>query len=1246
MLTGTLATAMLFGGHDGAEPYQYVVGAVFGLSMLGMLVTTWSGPAGPRTAELARARRDYLRYLSGLRQRVADVAREQRRALYFRHPDPDALWAYAMSDRLWERRPADADFAIVRVGTGPQTLATPLVAPTLDPGVDLEPVTAGALRRFLDTHSVVSDLPVCVALRAFSRVVLTDATVGRDRARALARAMVCQIATFHAPDDIRVAACVAAEHRRDWEWLKWLPHALHPRVEDVLGPRRLVATTLTELGDLLDSQTAASAAHTVVVVDGVNAGGPSWPGVTLVEIGPTAPEGASSDVVTLRVDTDGTLHSSTVDTHVEIGAADGISLVAAEAVARQLAPVRLAGIAADQALLSVDRELADLLGIPDIASADVNVLWAARSERDLLRIPIGTAPDGERVELDLKEAARGGMGPHGLIVGATGSGKSELLRSIVLALAATHPPDTLNVVLVDFKGGATFAALDRLPHTSAIITNLADELPLVDRMNDAIRGELTRRQELLRRAGNFASLRDYERARASGADLPPLPSLLLVCDEFTEMLAAKPEFIDLFLQIGRIGRSIGVHLLLATQRLEEGRLRGLEANLSYRIALRTFTASESRMVLGGATDAAELPSSPGHAFLRVGTEPPRRFKAAYVSGPYRRASPAALSGGVAVLDYTTRHTSVPKPPLSTPTEHGVPSLMDVIVDRLAGHGTPAHRVWLPPLEDPPHLHDLLGGVVTDSTLGLTTADPALRGALRVPFAEVDKPFEQRRDVAWLDLSGPAGHVAVVGAPQSGKSTVVRTLVTALAASHTPREVQVYCLDFGGGALAPLRDLPHVGGVAGRHDTALVRRIVGEMATLLAERERRFLDHGIESMATFRRMRRLDPTQAIADDRFGDVFLVVDGWATLRGEYEDLEPVVVDIATRGLGYGIHVVATATRWGDLRASMRDVFASRIELRLGDPGESMVDRRAAANVPVTQPGRGLTAEGLHLLTAHPSTTLVAAISNAWTGPAAPPVRMLPAVVPYSAMLTVTEAGERVPLGAGLEFPLGIAEADLRPVLVDFASDPHLVAYGDAECGKSSLLRSLAESITRRLAPDQARIILVDYRRSLLGAVRTEHLIGYGSTAETTAPLIESVAEYMRRRRPGPDVTPDQLRHRSWWTGPECFVLVDDYDLVATGPSHPLLPLLDHLSQARDVGLHLVLTRRAGGAAREAYEPILLRLRELGTPGLVMAGERDEGPLVGTVRPGPQPPGRGWLVTRKHGARLVQLAYLDSPR
>ncbi|GAA3042342.1 hypothetical protein GCM10020000_21610 [Streptomyces olivoverticillatus] len=297
----------------------------------------------------------------------------------------------------------------------------------------------------------------------------------------------------------------------------------------------------------------------------------------------------------------------------------------------------------DEPLLA-NLDFADLLGLGDPAAVDVATAWRPRTAAERLRVPIGVGEDGTPVMLDLKEAAQDGMGPHGLCVGATGSGKSELLRTLVLGLAVTHSSETLNFVLADFKGGATFAGMAELPHVAAVITNLADDLTLVDRMRDSITGELQRRQELLRAAGNYANLGDYEKARAAGAPLEPLASLVLVIDEFSELLTAKPDFIDMFIQIGRIGRSLGVHLLLASQRLEEGRLRGLDTYLSYRIGLRTFSAAESRTALG-VPDAYHLPSVPGSGYLKFGTDEMTRFKAAYVSADYRGAGGAPTRSG-------------------------------------------------------------------------------------------------------------------------------------------------------------------------------------------------------------------------------------------------------------------------------------------------------------------------------------------------------------------------------------------------------------------------------------------------------------------------------------------------------------------------------------------------------------------------------------------------------------------------
>jgi DNA segregation ATPase FtsK/SpoIIIE, S-DNA-T family len=859
--------------------------------------------------------------------------------------------------------------------------------------------------------------------------------------------------------------------------------------------------------------------------------------------------------------------------------------------------------------LTVTRSILDLLGLAELSLPALAAFRSATAARDRLKVPIGVNAQNKLVFLDLKEPAQDGMGPHGMIVGATGSGKSELLRSLVTSLALRHDSHTITFVLIDFKGGATFSALAHLPHVTAVISGLSGDLALVDRMIEAITGEVVRRQEALRAAGNFAGLRDYDRARAGGQPLAPLPALLVICDEFSELLAVKPDLIDLFVLIGRLGRSLGVHLLLSTQRLEEGRLRGLDTYLSYRIGLRTFSAMESRTVLG-VPDAYELPRSPGHGYLKAGADPLRRL---LVAGSFQ--------------------------PVETPDGRETRSIAEAVAALVSEVDPPAREVWLPPLDKSVALDELLGPVVADPVRGLSFANPESYGALQVPIALVDKPREQLRDVMWLQLAGAGGHVAVVGSTLSGKSTALRSMICGLALTHTPAEVQIYCLDFGGGSLGPVKDLPHVGGVAGRLDTVGVRRTVGEIATLLVEREAMFTDLRIDSMAAYRR-RRTD------GDPYGDVFLVVDGWATLRSEYEELEPAVADILTRGPSYGIHLVASASRWTDFRPAVRDLFGSKLELRLGDPAESEIDRRAAAAVPA-RPGHGITehptdkTKGLHLLTVRPEVTtlgdtfdLVKAIATNWHGPVAPRVRLLPASVPYAEL--------DLDRGTGLRLPIGISEADLQPVEIDFASDPHFLLFGDAECGKSSFLRALATSVIRRFTPEQARIILVDYRRSLMDLPESEHRIGYGTRAPKTLELMESVADSLHGRLPGADITAPELRDRSWWRGPELFVLVDDYDLVAANPVNPLAGILEYLPQARDVGLHLILTRRAGGASRALYDPVIQRLRELSTPGLVMSGPSDEGALIGTIRPTALPPGRGRLLTRREGIRLIQLAYL----
>jgi DNA segregation ATPase FtsK/SpoIIIE, S-DNA-T family len=379
--------------------------------------------------------------------------------------------------------------------------------------------------------------------------------------------------------------------------------------------------------------------------------------------------------------------------------------------------------------------------------------------------------------------------------------------------------------------------------------------------------------------------------------------------------------------------------------------------------------------------------------------------------------------------------------------------------------------------------------------------------------------------------------------------------------------------------------------------------------------------------------------------------VIDGWHSFRQEFDvtDLEMQVVNLATQGLSYGVHMMIGATRWAEIRPALKDLLGTRFELRLGDPGESDIDRRIAVNVPVGRPGRGLSPDKLHFLAALPridaatsaqdiGTGVAAAVTQigqAWTGTRAPRVRLLPERIPYQ--LLPAQQPSRPHL-----IPIGINEAELETVYLDFTVEPHFVCFADGESGKTNLLKALARGIVERCTPEQARIVMVDYRRTMLGVVETDHLIGYGS-ADVLTPMINDIQGSMRKRLPGAGVTQQQLRDRSWWSGPELYVLVDDYDLVATqGGANPLAPLLEFLAQAKDVGLHLVIARRCGGASRALFEPVIARLRELATPGLLMSGNPDEGPLLGNVKPAPMPAGRGTLVTRRSGRQLIQVAWM----
>jgi DNA segregation ATPase FtsK/SpoIIIE, S-DNA-T family len=1226
------------------KPLFLASGVLFMLGSIGMGVGmgVQQRLTGRRRVYTARAR--YMEYLAGLRSDLQATAAAQRASSTWRHPSPDALLAVIQSSaRLWERRPHDADFLVVRVGDGRRPLATPLEMPIeKGPAQALDPVCAAAAGQLVQALGWVSDDVVAVDLRGARVVSITGPRAVRMD---VARALLCQLAVLHAPDEVRVHLCAASGVAPDWEWLKWLPHLGAGENHDdaaeldaILTSRVARARKVQSGVDLLDS-----GPWLVVISDGMS---PAPEAVsllrrvacqtTLISLG----EGPADEPSEVDVRVQVGPGSLTVDRAGRVGSPvggrpDRLGSSSAEAVARRLAPLRLSEEPGAQHLGDAI-SLAGLLGVSDVGALDPATAWRRRPLSQILRVPIGVGSDGEAVILDLKESALGGDGPHGLVIGATGSGKSELLRTVVTGLALQHPPDLLAFVLVDFKGGAAFAGLQELPHVAGVITNLANDLAMVDRMHAALFGEIRRRQELLRSAGNLASLRAYHQRVAEGHALPPLPYLLVMVDEFGELLASRPDFIDLFVAVGRLGRSLGMHLLLSSQQLDEGRLRGLESHLSYRIALRTFSAAESRIVLG-VPDAYELPPLPGSAYLKVGTTVYRRFRAALVSEAYSPPS-ALLAGPPGPRPFRLiRDATASIAQRALDPESSGPTLLDVVVSQLRDAAPKAHQVWLPPLES----RVSLGAVM--EALG------DVRPRMSVPIGLVDKPAEQSRDLLLVDLSGSAGHLMVAGASLSGKSTLLKTLIAGFALTHTPLEAQFYCIDYGGGAMSSLAGLPHVGGVAGRQDPELVRRTVTEVASMLDERETRFKAAGIDSPEALRSRREKGELDG---DSWADVFLVIDNWPALRQEFEDLEAPLLEIAARGLGYGVHLVITANRWIDVRSSLRESVGGRLELRLNDPTESAVNRKAAENVAKGTPGRGITVDSLHFQTALPRIdgsvgvldqqrgldALVAGVAAGWSGPRTRKVLVLPRAVPLADLKSPADAG-----APGV--PIGVSERDLGVVRLDLmGGDPHFLVFGDGEAGKTNVLRTFLVGLVAAQPSTDVQVLVVDYRRTLLGVVPPDYLLGYaGAEPAATAQLAET-AQVLTRRLPPADISIERLRARNWWQGPEVYIVVDDYDLVATPGGNPLLPLLPLLAQAKDVGLHVLVARRAGGASRGVLEPLLLRLRELGTPGLLLSGDPQEGALLGSSRSSPQPPGRGILVRRHERPSLLQVAFSAS--
>ncbi|CKS51258.1 type VII secretion system ESX-5 FtsK/SpoIIIE family ATPase EccC5 [Mycobacterium tuberculosis] len=1343
LLGGMVAMVFASGSHVFGG-----IGSIFPLFMMvGIMMMMFRGMGGGQQ-QMSRPKLDAMRaqfmlMLDMLRETAQESADSMDANYRWFHPAPNTLAAAVGSPRMWERKPdgKDLNFGVVRVGVGmtrPEvTWGEPQNMPT---DIELEPVTGKALQEFGRYQSVVYNLPKMVSLLVEPWYALVGE---RERVLGLMRAIICQLAFSHGPDHVQMI--VVSSDLDQWDWVKWLPHFGDSRRHDAAGNARMVYTSVREFaaeqaelfagrGSFTPRHASSSAQtptpHTVIIAD---VDDPQWEYVISAEgvDGVTFFDLTGSSMWTdiperkLQFDKTGVIEAlpRDRDTWMVIddkawffALTDQVSIAEAEEFAQKLAQWRLAEAYEEigQRVAHIGaRDILSYYGIDDPGNIDFDSLWASRTDtmgRSRLRAPFGNRSDnGELLFLDMKSLDEGGDGPHGVMSGTTGSGKSTLVRTVIESLMLSHPPEELQFVLADLKGGSAVKPFAGVPHVSRIITDLEEDQALMERFLDALWGETPRRKAICDSAG-VDDAKEYNsvraRMRARGQDMAPLPMLVVVIDEFYEWFRIMPTAVDVLDSIGRQGRAYWIHLMMASQTIES-RAEKLMENMGYRLVLKARTAGAAQAA--GVPNAVNLPAQAGLGYFRKSLEDIIRFQAEFLWRDYFQPG-VSIDGEEAPalvhsIDYirpqlftnsfTPLEVSVGgpdiEPVVAQPNgevlesddieggededEEGVrtPKVGTVIIDQLRKIKFEPYRLWQPPLTQPVAIDDLVNrflGRPWHKEYGSACN-------LVFPIGIIDRPYKHDQPPWTVDTSGPGANVLILGAGGSGKTTALQTLICSAALTHTPQQVQFYCLAYSSTALTTVSRIPHVGEVAGPTDPYGVRRTVAELLALVRERKRSFLECGIASMEMFRRRKFGGEAGPVPDDGFGDVYLVIDNYRALAEENEVLIEQVNVIINQGPSFGVHVVVTADRESELRPPVRSGFGSRIELRLAAVEDAkLVRSRFAKDVPV-KPGRGMVAvnyvrldsdpqAGLHTLVARPALgstpdnvfecdSVVAAVSRL-TSAQAPPVRRLPARFGVEQVRELASRDTRQGVGAG-GIAWAISELDLAPVYLNFAENSHLMVTGRRECGRTTTLATIMSEIGRLYAPGassapppapgrpSAQVWLVDPRRQLLTALGSDYVERFAYNLDGVVAMMGELAAALAGREPPPGLSAEELLSRSWWSGPEIFLIVDDIQQLPPGFDSPLHKAVPFVNRAADVGLHVIVTRTFGGWSSAGSDPMLRALHQANAPLLVMDADPDEGFIRGKMKGGPLPRGRGLLMAEDTGV-FVQVAATEVRR
>ena len=1079
--------------------------ALFALLSPVMAIGMWAEQKHRRKKNLEEEEQRFATAVDDFRHEIALVAAEEVRRRQETAPDPATVLRRPQlpSTLLWQRRAADDDALALTAGIGD----VPWRPPVDDRGVARhdEAVKEALAESRLPAAPVVVDL--------------TDAGVvgivgDRAGALALARSLLAQAAVHCGPADLTIGAFCDRGREDDWEWASWLPHTR--QVGSSGGERWMSAHRetsvsmlrgLRETADELPTPSLLVVLDSEVLTEGRDAParallghGRSLPGVTLrpgerpsrvsgIVIATSEEQlpAACTSVIVVGEDAAATVHRPEDRTRVDDVVVAGISVAEAERCARSLARFDDPELVVPGASLPSLVRLPELLGTEASGSDAVDVesvrrLWSTSTG---VSTPIGSGESGV-LSLDLVKD-----GPHGLVGGTTGSGKSEFLRSFVAGLAARNDPTRLNFILIDFKGGAAFKACERLPHTIGTISNLDEQL--ADRALRSLEAEMERRQRAFAAAGD-----DVDNLDAYLATRPaePMPRLLLVVDEFAMLAKDFPDVLTSLVSVAAVGRTLGVHMILATQRPAGVVNDDILANTNLRVALRVQSRDDSSNVIGVPSAAGIGRAQTGRAYVKLGQDDITPVQTALVTGRAQQTARAAVE--VRETGQFGVPAPRPAPPRASATDaNDLDLLIDAVVGAAAAEGFAAPRqVWPEalgervdlagfeavapsaaapaPSSDPhpssdPAAHPAAGPAADPSAGPTPPAAPpapavgAVRGDL-VAVALADEPDLQRQSPAGWHLD--EGNLLLLGIAGSGTSTTLASLALTLAREQSPADLDLYVLDTGSRGLEPLADLPHTVAYVGAGPGA-------------KEQQARFLRH----LRTEVERRRTEPGSRRR------AVVLLDGLAALRDDLQDYEgQQLLDLLYRaysdGPGFGLSFAVSTTRAKAVPSAMDEVTTQKWLYRLADSYDYATFGVRGSGVPAPVPGRcvdAVTKLQMHVATPPgPLADAVALVAAAWAGQPAKQsaIGQLPTDVPVDRVgVTPSFSGEP------WQLPIGLGEDDLSPAVLEVYEGEHVLVAGPARSGKSTLLLAIAESVRTAVGTDRPAVWGIGDRRSPLG-------------------------------------------------------------------------------------------------------------------------------------------------------------------